>query len=131
SVFAPMVQICWGEADLLQADIGILIEHPEPVRAFIIGSIRSTLPDADDPIVEVNLDVLGVPDFAKKSLAIDATLCGSHIWHYPLTGDGALRLTLGDHPQFAFSLGGFHPRFAPPPDFPSLQRLALEISCGS
>jgi hypothetical protein len=40
----------------------------------------------------------------------------------------ALRLSYGDQPAFAFAVGGFNPRFAPPPAFPALERLTLTLA---
>jgi hypothetical protein len=61
-------------------------------------------------------------------VAIDATLHDSRLVRFPLTGDMALRLSYGDQPAFAFAVGGFNPRFAPPPAFPALERLTLTLA---
>jgi hypothetical protein len=42
----------------------------------------------------------------------------------------ALRAGWGRQPQFVLAIGGFHPRFAPPPGLPALQRLALQLADG-
>ncbi|HNK15909.1 MAG TPA: hypothetical protein PLZ20_15170, partial [Nitrospira sp.] len=47
-----------------------------------------------------------------------------------LTGDMALRAGWGNQPQFVLAIGGFHPRFAPPPGLPALKRLALQLADG-
>jgi hypothetical protein len=39
----------------------------------------------------------------------------------------AVRANWGENPDFAFSIGGFHPRFTPPANFPSLQRLMISM----
>jgi len=125
-----MVKIGWGN-NLITADLAILIELPEPIRIVILGRLLALLPDEKDAIVVIRVDVLGVIEFAKKSLSIDATLFDSHILKYDLKGDAAVRLTWGDNPKFAMSLGGFHPAFSPPPKFPELRRLSLSLSSGS
>jgi len=129
-VVGPMIKIGWGN-NVITADLAVLIELPEPIRIVILGKLLAVLPEEKDAIVVLRVDVLGVIEFAKKSLSIDATLYKSHILKYDLTGDAALRLTWGDNPRFAMSLGGFHPRFSPPPAFPSLRRLTLSLSSGS
>jgi hypothetical protein len=127
-LIGPMIKIGWGSPNVIEADIGILIELPEPVRLVILGAISATFPNKKNPKIELHLDVLGVIEFAKKSLAIDATLYDSRLLSYPLSGDAALRLTWGDNPQFAMSVGGFHPRFKPPRGFPELRRMKLDLS---
>lgn len=126
-VFGPIVRIGWGTPNLIIADIGIMIEVPEPIRLVLIGQISALLPKPDDAIVELHIDVLGVLDFEAKSLAIDATIYKSKILTYTLSGDAALRWLWGANAQFALSLGGFHPKFTPPPNFPSLRRLTLNL----
>jgi hypothetical protein len=130
-VLGPMVKIGWGSPNIIQGDIAILIELPDPIRVVLLGQIAAAFPKPDDAVVVLNLDVLGVLEFARRSLAIDAILYDSRILTYPLSGDSAMRLTWGDNPQFALSLGGFHPRYSPPPAFPSLRRLALSLSSSS
>jgi hypothetical protein len=39
----------------------------------------------------------------------------------------AMRLGWGDRPNFLLSLGGFHKDYTPPPNFPALNRLAVEL----
>ena len=45
-----------------------------------------------------------------------------------LYGDMALRLSWGDNPSFALSVGGLNPHFQPPPGFPTLKRLTNLLS---
>ncbi len=129
-VFGPMVKIGWGTPNIITADIGIFIELPDPVRIVILGQIAAALPHSECALIALNIDVMGVLDFGKKELSIDSTLYDSRILNYTLTGDAALRLSWGDNPCFAMSLGGFHPRFTPPPGFPDLRRLTLSLGVG-
>ena len=133
-IVGPMVKIGWGTPNMITADLAVIIELPSPVRLAILGQIVAKIPsdeiEVQPPIVILNIDVLGTIEFAKKFLAIDATLYDSRILAYPLTGDAALRLKWGDNPQFAMSLGGFHPKFTPPPNFPTLRRLKLSLGSG-
>lgn len=129
--FGPMAKINWGSPNILTADIGIIIELPDPIRVIILGQIEAKFPKPEDAIVVLHLDILGVIEFAKKTLAIDLTIYDSKILTYELSGDGAFRLSFGDNPAFAMSLGGLHPRFSPPPAFPILRRLKLDLSSSS
>ena len=40
-----MAKIGWGTPTLLTADLGLLLEVPEPVRLVILGVVRGILPD--------------------------------------------------------------------------------------
>ena len=42
----------------------------------------------------------------------------------------ALRMSWGAQPAFLLAVGGFHPRFAAPPGFPALERVAVALASG-
>lgn len=128
-IIGPMVKLNWGTPRIIQADIGIFIELPE-LRPVLLGQITATLPQEQNAIIEIHIDVLGVINFENETLAIDATLFNSRIYEYPLSGDSALRFSWGNSPYLVLSLGGFHPRFSPPAGFPTLRRLTLNLSQG-
>jgi len=130
-VIGPMVKLGWGSQNIIQADIGIFIEMPAPVRVALLGQITVILPKPDEAVIELHIDVLGVLDIEKKELSIDATIYDSRIYKYTLSGDAALRWNWGNNPVFALSLGGFHPAFSPPKGFPALRRLKIDLSQSS
>ena len=127
-IFGPMVKLGW--ASIITVEAGILLELPMPIRLAILGRLSCILPDKDSGILVLQLDMLGLIDFGTGDIAIDADLVDSKIVTFPLTGGFAMRANVGAHPNFAVSAGGFHPRFTPPADFPSLKRLGLSISSG-
>jgi hypothetical protein len=137
-VFGPMAIIGYGTPALVEAELGILLELPAPVRLVLLGQISAILPPKPKeagaaaeklpPGLELHVDVLGIVDFAKKTVALDAVLHDSKLAEFPLFGDMALRASFGDEPAFAFAIGGFNPRFTPPPAFPALRRLTLAVS---
>jgi hypothetical protein len=132
-VFGPMALIGYGTPTLIEAELGILLELPAPVRLVLLGQIHAYLPAKDPPearAAEIHMDLVGVVEFSKKTLAIDATLHDSKLAGFDLYGDMALRLSWGDPPAFAFAIGGFHPHFQPPPGFPALRRLTLALGDG-
>lgn len=129
-VFGPMVKLGYGTPTLIEAELGILLELPDPVRLVLLGQLHASLPTKEEAVVELHLDVLGVLDFGQKTLAIDAVLHDSRLAAFDLYGDMALRLEWGNQPLFALSVGGFHPAFQPPPAFPSLRRLTLALGDG-
>jgi hypothetical protein len=73
------------------------------------------------------MDILGFIDFGNKTLSIDSSLFNSKLLIFTLSGQMALRSSWGSRPDFALSIGGFHPRFNPPPAFPKLQRLTISL----
>jgi hypothetical protein len=127
-VFGPMAIIGYGSPSLIEAEIGILIVLPAPVELVLLGQLSAALPEKDDAVVELHLDVLGVIDFAKGTIAIDAVLHDSRIVAFSLFGDMALRMSVGDQPNFALAVGGFHPQFPTPPGFPQLRRMTLALA---
>jgi len=129
-VIGPMARITWG-LDLLQINIGIVIEVPSPVRAVVLGQIAAFIPEPEAAIVEIHLDALGVIDFAKQELTINATVYDSHILILPLYGDAAVYLSWAPPSQFLMSLGGWHPKFSPPARFADLRRLTIEMHIGN
>jgi hypothetical protein len=130
-LFGPMLELGWGTPTLISASFGFILELPDPIRIAILGQVKSTLPSEDAPLVQLHMDVLGIADFGQKTLSIDASIYDSSILAFSLYGDMAFRLNWGDTPSFALSLGGLHPRFQPPPGFPTLRRLTLSLGSGS
>jgi hypothetical protein len=129
-VFGPMALLGYGSPTLIEAELGIILELPMPLRIILLGQLRASLPEKKSPVVELHLDVVGVLDLGAKTLAIDASLHDSRIAAFNLFGDMAMRLAWGADPVFVLSVGGFHPAFRAPPDFPQLRRLTLALGDG-
>ncbi|WP_205529473.1 DUF6603 domain-containing protein, partial [Taibaiella koreensis] len=128
-LMGPMAKIGWGTPTLLTIELGIIVEFPEPIRLAILGVIKALLPSKDNAIVKIQVNFLGIIDFTNKYLSFDASLYDSQILTFGLFGDMALRLYWGDKPAFLLSVGGFHPRFTPPPlNLPELRRLTLVLA---
>jgi hypothetical protein len=129
-IFGPMAKIGWG-ASIITLELGILLELPMPIRLVLLGRLQMALPEAEDAVVNLQLDVLGIIDFGTGDISIDATLFDSRVVDFPITGDMAVRANVGSRPDFALAAGGFHPRFTPPPNFPpKMQRLGITIASG-
>jgi hypothetical protein len=126
--FGPMAIIGWGGTiPVLEAEIGLILELPEPIRLTILGQVRAGLPDKDKAFVKLNFDAVGVLDFERKTFSLDASLYESNVGGFPISGDMALRLSWGNPPNFVLSIGGFHPQFQPPPGIPALQRVQVAL----
>lgn len=130
-VFGAMMQLGWGTPTLVTADLGVIVEFPDPIKVALLGAISVALPTAEAAIVELNMDVFGVANITEGTLALDATLRDSHVLHlFTLSGDMALRARFGERPSFLFSMGGFHPDFQPPEGTPALARLSASLPLG-
>jgi hypothetical protein len=128
-VFGPMAKVGWGTPTLAEGELGIILDLPRGVFA-ILGSLSAFIPVRDAAVVEFHLDFVGTIDPVQKVLQFFASLHDSRIAIYTLRGDMAMQLTWGDPPSFLFSLGGFNPHYQPPPAFPPLQRLSLDLGFG-
>jgi hypothetical protein len=126
-VIGLMARLAWA-SQLVIVDLGVVIEVPAPIAIALLGRVSIALPDADDAVVELHLDIIGIIDLGRGELSIDATLHDSRVAVFNLTGDIALRVGWGATKMFAVSCGGFNPRFDPPPGFPQLRRLAITLA---
>jgi hypothetical protein len=129
-VFGVMVKLGWGPAGLLEIEVGLAVALPNPIKLVVLGRIGAYIPDRKAPIVELHLDVVGVLDFERSELMIEARLYDSRIALFNITGGMAMRVSWGASKGFALSVGGFHPKFRPPAEFPKLDRLTVTLAVG-
>jgi hypothetical protein len=128
-LIGPMAKIGWA-GSILTLELGILLDIPRPMFA-ILGVLRASLPTADEPILQIQVNFLGVVDFENKYISFDASLFDSHLLIFTLTGDMALRIGWGDPPMFVLSVGGFHPAFhEAPADLQHMTRITLALLSG-
>lgn len=127
-LFGPMAILGWGAPTLLTLEIGLVLELPEPIRLILLGRLKVVLPDEERVLVQLRMDAIGVVDFQKGEISLDATLYDSRILMFALTGDMAMRVSVGERPNFVLSIGGFNPRYAAPPGLQRLSRLALSLA---
>jgi hypothetical protein len=126
-VFGPMALLGWGSPTLIELELGIILEVPAPIRLILLGQLNLVLPDKDAPVVELHIDILGILDFGRRLISIDATLRDSRVAAFNISGDMALRLSWGEKANFAASVGGLNPHFQPPADFPTLRRAMISF----
>jgi hypothetical protein len=130
-VFGPLLQIGWGTPTLVTIDLALILELPDPVRLVLIGELAVLLPVPDAALLELHMDVLGTIDFGTEEGSLDAVLHDSRLVRFPLHGGMALRgCWAGSDQTFLLAVGGFHPKFQPPPGFPALDRLAVSMPSG-
>ncbi|OAI44437.1 hypothetical protein AYO43_09125 [Nitrospira sp. SCGC AG-212-E16] len=124
-LFGPLAKIGWGD-EIIQGEVALLLELPEPLRIFLLGEIQVGVPQ-EEPQLELHISFAGGLDFGKKLAFFDATLHDSRIEAYPICGDLAFRYGWSDDGVFALAIGGLNPHFQAPAAFPTLKRLSITI----
>ncbi len=126
-IVGPMLEITWA-AGLLAAEILLLVELPDPLRVSVIGQLTVDLPADDAAIVHLEARVAAIVTPSIPEFRLIASLTGSTIAGFPLTGDMFLLIRGGPEATFVFSAGGFHPAAVPPPNVPPMKRLGMTMS---
>lgn len=125
-LIGPMAKLGWGTPPLITLSLGILIEIPGNIA--ILGVLKLALPTEDAALVVLQVSFIGAIEFDRKRIWFFATLFGSRVLFFTIEGEMGLLMAFGDDANFVLSVGGFHPRFTPPPlPFPSPQRVAFDI----
>lgn len=136
-VIGLLLQIAWGPKGLISIEAGFIVEFPDPVRLTIIGVLKALVQKKvkGKEINALNLqcNFLGIFDFEKQFIRLDAVLFNSTICGLKLEGDLALRIRYNSNPDFVLSVGGFHPNFQPPAlDLPAvITRLQIILRSGN
>lgn len=122
----PMVELAWGTPALLRLSLGVFIELPGDVA--ILGVLRVVLPHEDLPLLVLQANFAGAIEFDKQRLYFFASLFESRILYVTLEGQMGVLVAYGDDGDLVVSVGGFHPRYTPPPlPFPTPQRVAVTL----
>jgi hypothetical protein len=125
-LIGPMAKIGWGTPTLVSVSLGVIIEIPGNV--VLLGRLKLALPTEDEALIVLQVTFMGALEFDKRRIWFFASLFESRILFITLDGEMGLLMDYSDNPNFVLSIGGFHPRFTPPPlPFPSPNRLALSI----
>lgn len=131
-ILGPVLRITWGVPVIVTMDLALLIEWGLRDRFIVLGRISAVLPRVDNELLRLRMDALGVFDFDQGTAAIDAVLVDSKLLDkFVLTGAMALRMRWSSPRSFALAVGGMHRAFTPPAGFPTLERLALNLTTGS
>lgn len=125
-LIGPMAKIGWGTPTLISVSLGVVIEIPGNVA--IVGRLRVALPTDEAAVIVLQVSFVGALEFDKRRVWFFASLFESRLLSIPLDGEMGLLMDFSDDPNFVLSVGGFHPRFTPPPlPFPAPSRLALSL----
>jgi len=126
-LFGPAARIEFSKPPLVTGKIAVILEMGGETRLLILGALYAQLPNPNSPIVDLRLAFMGVVDFAAQTIAIDATLQGSKILTFPVSGDVAIRTGWSGHADQLMFFGGCHPEYASPVGVPSLRRLSISF----
>lgn len=118
-VVGPMAKLGWGTPSIITVEAGLLLDLPNPMFA-ILGVLRANLPAEDAPILNLQVNFVGVVDFEHGYLFFRADLFDSHLLVYTVTGSLAFMVSWGEQKTFAVSVGGFHPDYHEVPSIPAL-----------
>ena len=135
--FGLMAQLNWGPKNIITAELGLILEFPEPVRLALLGVLRSEITKKfrgkEFKALQLQVNFVASIDFDKQFIRLDAALFQSKLLGMQLEGDMALRLKYGANPDFAVTIGGFHPRFQPPAlELPArMRRLQIVLRSGN
>ena len=126
-LIGPMAKLGWGTPPLITASLGVIIEIP-PFNIAILGVLKCVLPDEEAAILLLQVKFIGAIELEKSRLWFFASLFGSRVVFITIGGELGLLIAWGEEPVFVLSVGGFHPKFDPPPTpFPTPDRVSLSI----
>jgi hypothetical protein len=128
-VVGPIALLGWGsQAGFVVAKVGIILCLPDP-KLILLGAISIGVPSADfkgPRIVDLHAEVYG--EFAPEYLLLLVGLTNSKIATISISGDIGLLIRWAGGANFALSVGGFHPRYTPPPELAGMRRITIEMS---
>lgn len=126
-LIGPMAKLGWGEPTLVSVSLGVIIVIP-PGDIAVLGVLRLALPADQLAILELQVNFTGALEFSKSRLYFFASLYDSHLLFITIQGEMGLLVAWGDDANFVLSVGGFHPKFNPPPlPFPTPQRIEVNL----
>jgi hypothetical protein len=125
-LIGPMAKLGWGTPAIVSVSLGVIIEIPGNLA--IVGILKLALPADDVAILVLQVNFAGAIEFDKQRLFFFAALFESRILFLPIEGELGLLVAWGDDANLVLSVGGFHPRFMPPPlPFPSPNRVSITL----
>lgn len=133
-LIGPMVKLGWGTPTLVSVSLGVIVEFSTQgsfsVESLtILGVLKVALPTEEAALLVLQVQFLGRIEFDKRRAYFFASLYDSRILFMTIEGEMGLLIDWSDNPNFVLSVGGFHPRFTPPPlPFPAPRRIAVELS---
>ena len=125
-VVGPLLSLGWGRpVSFVRLDLAVVLALPDPT-VLLLARLRVAVPAPEAPLIDLRAEVYG--EFSARRVLVIASLVDSRIAAFDVSGDVGMLTRFGDDATFALSAGGFHPRFAAPPELADLRRVAVELS---
>lgn len=125
-VIGPMAKVAWGTPPLITLSLAVVVEIPGNVA--IIGVLRVALPDEKAALLVLQVSFIAALEFDRKRVWLFGSLFESRVLFMSIEGELGVLAAFGDDANFVVSVGGFHPRFTPPPlPFPAPRRVAVDL----
>ena len=129
-LIGPMAKLGWGSPTLVSISLGLVIEIPGNIA--LLGVLTVAIPADDVAVIQLKVLFIGAVEFDKQRLYFFATLFDSRVVFLTIDGEMGLLVNWGDDANFVASVGGFNPRFSPPPlPFPQPKRIQLSLLSSS
>ena len=126
-LFGPVAKISWGQPSLIDIKLGLIIEVGKNTKILILGGLDCSIPTKKAALVVLKLSFIGEIDTGKGTISFDATLKGSRILSWPVSGEMALRTGWAKRLDHVASFGGLHPQYPRPSNLPDLKRLSINF----
>lgn len=126
-LFGPIARIGWGQPVLIEVTLGVVLEVGQFTKLLVLGGLASELPTKDAALVVLKLSFFGEIDIAAGKISFDATIQGSRILTWPVSGDAAIRTGWGVGIEHIASFGGLHPQYPRPANLPDLRRISVNF----
>ena len=125
-LIGPMAKLGWGTPTLISISLGIIIEIPGNIA--ILGVLKVAIPADGIALIVLQVNFAGALESDRKRFYFFAALFESRIVFLTIEGEMGVLVAFGDDANFVVSVGGFHPRFNPPPlPFPSPRQISVSL----
>ena len=130
-LIGPMARLGWGTPTLVTLDLGVIIELPDVNTIVILGKLALNLPDADSPLLKLNIVFMGMFEADKQRAWFYGQLVDSKLLTFTLEGGMGFLVEWDNDPEFIITAGGFHPQYKPPGTLPApfldIPRMGISI----
>ena len=130
-LIGPMARLGWGTPTLVTLDLGVIIELPDVNTIVILGKLALNLPDADSPLLKLNIVFMGMFEADKQRAWFYGQLVDSKLLSFTLDGGMGFLVEWDNDPEFIITAGGFHPQYKPPGTLPApflnIPRMGISI----
>jgi hypothetical protein len=124
-LIGPMAKLGWG--GMVSVSLAVMIETP-PGNIAVVGVIKIGVPDEDISLVFIQANFIGAFEPDKERMWFFASLYQSRILFIPIGGGIGALVAWGGGGDSIATIGGFHPRFQPPPlPFPAPERISVPL----